>query len=431
MSSAIIFINKAGVAVAADSATTIGNRRAILNTAQKIFPIGLQNNQQILVITFDNANFMGVPIELILKSYSKHIQDHNYFKNTLEEYMNDFIRYVEENQDELKINSREYNYLYTLFYRVLAEYLEEIEERVLPESTKEEYNTIIHETLKKIVQENEDEIKDNIENDESKNLITEAFLNTKYPKLLEEIFRDEYAEFIEKKTNKKIEPEKIDLLDDVKVIFENFKTLIFEKIKNKRLYQRYSQSGIYFVGFGQKSIYPSYYGFSAMALLNRRFVYENDYRREVSSSYPAHYKTLAQDDSIEAFIIGVNWNSRVAIRNKVRNLIDEKISSLETDNAQDIVLLNNVKKNIHEEIDNLKLFKFLEKEKEDEFLSSLSVMGVADMAEYAENLVSLQSLKRKYDLDSESNATVGGPTDVAVITKFEGFKWIKFKHHTK
>jgi len=49
------------------------------------------------------------------------------------------------------------------------------------------------------------------------------------------------------------------------------------------------------------------------------------------------------------------------------------------------------------------------------------------MAEYAENLISLQSLKRKYELDAQNNATVGGPTDVAIITKFEGFKWIKSK----
>ena len=46
------------------------------------------------------------------------------------------------------------------------------------------------------------------------------------------------------------------------------------------------------------------------------------------------------------------------------------------------------------------------------------------MAELAETLVNLQSLKEKVTKPSES---VGGPVDVAIITRHEGLVWVKRK----
>ena len=44
----------------------------------------------------------------------------------------------------------------------------------------------------------------------------------------------------------------------------------------------------------------------------------------------------------------------------------------------------------------------------------------------AEALVELTSLRRKVDSTLQS---VGGPTDVALISKGDGFIWIKRKHY--
>jgi hypothetical protein len=49
-----------------------------------------------------------------------------------------------------------------------------------------------------------------------------------------------------------------------------------------------------------------------------------------------------------------------------------------------------------------------------------------EMASLAETLVMLQSLKERVTQPTES---VGGPIDVAAITKGEGFVWIKRKHY--
>lgn len=49
-----------------------------------------------------------------------------------------------------------------------------------------------------------------------------------------------------------------------------------------------------------------------------------------------------------------------------------------------------------------------------------------EMAGMAEALVNLTSLKRRVSLEQE---TVGGPIDSAVISKGDGFVWIKRKHY--
>lgn len=49
-----------------------------------------------------------------------------------------------------------------------------------------------------------------------------------------------------------------------------------------------------------------------------------------------------------------------------------------------------------------------------------------DLAAMAESLVNLTSFKRRITAEAE---TVGGPIDVAVISKGDGFVWIKRKHY--
>ena len=49
-----------------------------------------------------------------------------------------------------------------------------------------------------------------------------------------------------------------------------------------------------------------------------------------------------------------------------------------------------------------------------------------ELAAMAESLINLTSFKRRVSMEEE---TVGGPIDVAVISKGDGFIWIKRKHY--
>ena len=60
----------------------------------------------------------------------------------------------------------------------------------------------------------------------------------------------------------------------------------------------------------------------------------------------------------------------------------------------------------------------------DPIVSIVEALPVNELAEMAEALLNITSLKRKMSISLE---TVGGPIDVAVITKGDGFIWVKRK----
>jgi hypothetical protein len=59
-------------------------------------------------------------------------------------------------------------------------------------------------------------------------------------------------------------------------------------------------------------------------------------------------------------------------------------------------------------------------------INVLETLSVQEMAHLAESLLGLESLKERVTSPSES---VGGPIDVAAISKSEGLVWIKRKHY--
>jgi ribosomal protein L17 len=70
--------------------------------------------------------------------------------------------------------------------------------------------------------------------------------------------------------------------------------------------------------------------------------------------------------------------------------------------------------------------KSLREEFSREFDRMIALMPKQELIELAEALVSITAVERKATSDE---GTVGGPIDVAFITKHEGFVWIKRKHY--
>ncbi len=67
MSAGICVMNKSAIALAADSAVTVGNHLAVHNSANKLF--ALSKSAPVGVIMYASANFMHVPFEVIVKQY--------------------------------------------------------------------------------------------------------------------------------------------------------------------------------------------------------------------------------------------------------------------------------------------------------------------------------------------------------------------------
>ena len=62
----------------------------------------------------------------------------------------------------------------------------------------------------------------------------------------------------------------------------------------------------------------------------------------------------------------------------------------------------------------------------DPVLDMISSLPKEELATIAESLVNLVSFRQKVTMEQE---TVGGPVDVALISRGDGFIWIKRKHY--
>ena len=76
----------------------------------------------------------------------------------------------------------------------------------------------------------------------------------------------------------------------------------------------------------------------------------------------------------------------------------------------------------------LQINKEMKESYTDPLLNTVINLDKEDMANMAESFISLTSLVRRMQPGEE---TVGGPVDVAVISKGDGFVWINRKHYFK
>ncbi|MFW5879722.1 MAG: hypothetical protein ACOCUV_02750 [bacterium] len=113
MTAVVGILNKQGIAIAADSAVTVANmqKRKVYNSANKLFTIS--KYYPVGVAICNNAQFMGIPWEILIKEYRKQLGKVNF--ETLEQYIDNFLGWL-NNQDYVNFkSSNEY-----LFYDFLS-----------------------------------------------------------------------------------------------------------------------------------------------------------------------------------------------------------------------------------------------------------------------------------------------------------------------
>lgn len=90
MTAIIGVMNKHAVAIAADSAVTLGGGRKVLNSANKLFT--LSKHHPVAVAIYGNAELVGTPWEIIIKEYRKKLKDTPF--PTVREYVDDFLEFI-------------------------------------------------------------------------------------------------------------------------------------------------------------------------------------------------------------------------------------------------------------------------------------------------------------------------------------------------
>jgi len=198
-----------------------------------------------------------------------------------------------------------------------------------------------------------------------------------------------------------------------------------------REYPSGSKTGFVISGYGSEEYFPQVRSFtiesSVMGVHKIAHGECKDAARDVADIVP-----FAQTDMIETFLYGRTNRLDGKLKDFIsQHFIEQKqqfanASNLSPAEIQGVIsVLSRIDTDLKVRFAEL-LSDYTEKYHARPVRSTIAMMPKKDLAVMAEALVNLTSMKRRSTPDAE---TVGGPTDVAVISKGDGFVWIKRKHY--
>ncbi|MCD5384444.1 MAG: hypothetical protein LRZ97_00840, partial [Candidatus Pacebacteria bacterium] len=235
---------------------------------------------------------------------------------------------------------------------------------------------------------------------------------TKHSGVLNEIFKNYYSELS---------------------LSNQIKNKLFKVIYHFIISENYlgHWTGLVFAGFGNKEIYPSCLPLKIGEVFENKIRYSIDKENVaiIGKNYNAAIRPFAQRDVIDTILSGIDNNLENTIYNSFESFFAKFISILideikEVEEVKNKIEKIDIKKIIKEFANNFQLTK--QNKHIHPLMSSISTLSKEDLAELAESLIYLTYLKRRMSFSEES---VGGPIDVALITKGDGFVWIKRKHY--
>lgn len=196
-----------------------------------------------------------------------------------------------------------------------------------------------------------------------------------------------------------------------------------------------SYTGLVFVGYGEDDLYPSLMSLIiSMGIDGRLVYYIKDIAKIEEHGSGAIIIPFAQVDVTQTIVRGINPNFQDIIYNVIGNTMDsffKGITSIIDEKPGNEDLSKAIKRlDLKGIIDGTtaKINREMRRGYTDPLLNTVVNLDKEDMANMAESFISLTSLVRRMQPGEE---TVGGPVDVAVISKGDGFVWINRKHYFK
>jgi hypothetical protein len=415
MTAEIVIMNKLAVALAADSAVTISYQGGdkIYNSANKLFM--LSNNHPIGIMIYGAAEFMEIPWETIIKIYRTELGQQTF--PTLGEYAEHFLKFLHENNDYLFTEEQQTRY----YSMSIAGYLRMIRGEIDGEDGE----------IQKLMTQK------SITDDDVAQVVAQV-INRHYQEWEQlEMLPAVDADYIQEVTQQVqiIFPEaQKSLFDGLPVSEDAMEQLksISVFLATKMQFPEWS-SGMVFAGFGERDIFPSTVAFQFEAIISNQLKYIESGNTQISLDNPAAIVPFAQSEMVSAFMEGINPEYKQVLAQYLGALFiqyPEVILEVfhDIDDDKKAALLGKLQEsgrkllaNFIQEIENYQTQYHVSP-----VISNVANLPVSELAEMAEALVNLTSFKRRVSTQAE---TVAGPTDVAIISKKDGFIWIKQKQY--
>lgn len=425
MTAEVAILNKSAVALAADSYVTISassqsnsNKTYLVN---KLFT--LSKHRPVGVMVYGSADLLGVPWETIIKEYRRELGRTSF--DTIEQYAKHFKAWLGSSDTLFNEEEQRFHFLTTVYA-----YFDYWIKDTIDESVKKQT-----ENTESISQGEIDKIARETITEHHASLLERPlleYLPEDFPDRLAEVYQDEIEEACGQLfSGYRLDADVIQQLASIAVNY-----IIRDVWPTEGL------SGVVLAGFGDKQKFPVVTVFSTHRIVLGTLIYrdednasENLNETESRLDSPAAICPFAQRDVVDSFLMGIDPHFREVINRYLSRvlhqwseIVSQSLPELEGVDKNAIVdKLGGASKQMLEVFES-EFKKHVGKKHIDPMLETIGVLPKEELAAMAESLVSLTSAKRKMSLDLE---TVGGPIDVAVITKGDGFLWIKRKHYFK
>lgn len=402
MTAEVAIANSSAIALAADSAVTIGDQK-IYNSALKLF--SLSKVAPVGVMVYGNADLIDVPWETLIKAHRKKLGGSTFEK--LEDYANSFLSFLQETpvlfsedtqQRWLKGNIAGY---YAL---IRDELFEEI--RGIINEKGEIKSEVPSEILLTLVTKHRTEL--------SNRDFAEGFDDSHSEKIRTKYAAD-FAEIQEEVFEKlPLAPETLSVLSDIGCL-----------IHTKQVFSM-GVSGLVIAGYGEDEIYPVIATYDVEGVILGKLKYRKnlDKCHTITSANQCRIIAFAQEDMVLTFMNGINPQVLLFLQSYLEHIFT-RLPELLDDNNIDKTKFNEDTNKLLESFWDM-LWAHLNQEQASPVLRMVTVLPKDELAAMAEALVNLTAFKRRI---TESRETVGGPIDVAVISKGDGFIWVKRKHY--
>ncbi|KQT01808.1 hypothetical protein [Rhizobium sp. Leaf386] len=402
MTAEICMMNRLAVVLAADSATTVsrwvdGKREErYFKGANKVFQIS--DIQPVGLMIYDSADILNVPWELIIKEFRHHIRDRSF--NTVEEYARELVTYLSDNPKFFPIEIQNEK-LVEASKGVISEWIAEAVEGLKPEQ--------FHDAVVKMLADK-----------------VGAIADLQVPECIDQNHGDKVAEELSTEVEKALLAlAGLAGIDDLDGSGDLARAAIMEVICDPGFYL--DTTGLVFAGFGDHEIFPGMVEYESQGLIGGKHIFQKKGAYNLDQHQPAFLKAFAQTEMVDTFNAGFSFDafsSVLAAMTASLTGFAEEVAQKSGGNFTAIDDVDSLIQGAQKKIST----SIIDKARKEHSLPLRRVLGVLpanEMAELAETLITLQSLKEKVTKPSE---TVGGPVDVAIITKHEGLVWVKRKH---
>lgn len=420
MTSEVVLMNRQSVAMAADSAVTISGDRYLktYQSVDKLFP--LVEGQPIAVMIYNNAEIMSTPWETVISLYREQARSRPL--ETVAAYAEDFMEFLSGNPDLFPADHQD-----TEFFKVVA---------VVYTVIAEEFDRQVSE----FERANRGSVRDHV------SAIFEYIvgqMHSDYQVYPDGAARTDLACFpkgMSEQVSRRYGGEVDQLMHSLISSLTNgypglavndttrakLRDIAQYAVTKDAFFEHYT--GVVFAGFGSREKFPSMRSYLTSSVILGILKRKQDRAADIASDSGPVFQPFAQDRMIRTFLTGMDQYLRMFlygetlklsqglvtdIVGRAPNLTDAQRNQLFNDYSQ-----TNLRHALREFFRSVDSYQYSVHTRP--ILRAINSLPKKELGETAASLIKLNSFQQKV---MHSVETVGGPIDVAVITRNGGLEW--------